>query len=73
MIQANKIKAIRYGALKEPGDRKRKIPTGMFDPHMTWMISGKTGSGKSTALIQMLKAFLLLMRWQMFLIVMLMD
>ena len=57
MIQANKIKAIRYGALKEPGDRKRKIPTGMFDPHMTWMISGKTGSGKSTALIQMLKAY----------------
>lgn len=57
MIQANKIKAIRYGALKEPGDRKRNIPTGMFDPHMTWMISGKTGSGKSTALIQMLKAY----------------
>jgi predicted ATP-dependent serine protease len=34
-----------------------RIPQGLFKPHMTWMISGKTGSGKSTALIQMLKAY----------------
>ena len=56
-IQSNKIKAIPYGAIKEPGEDKRKIPPGMFKPHMTWMISGKTGSGKSTALIRMLKAY----------------
>ena len=57
MIQANKIQTIPYGAIKEPGDDKRAIPPGMFKPHMTWMISGKTGSGKSTALIRMLKAY----------------
>ena len=57
MIQANRIKAIPYGAIKEPGEDKRVIPPGMFNPHMTWMISGKTGSGKSTALIRMLKAY----------------
>ena len=56
-IQSNKIKAIPYGAIKEPGEDKRKIPPGMFKPHMTFMISGKTGSGKSTALIRMLKAY----------------
>jgi hypothetical protein len=56
-IETSKIKTIPYGAIKEPGDQKRKIPPGMFDPHMTWMISGKTGSGKSTALIRMLKAY----------------
>ena len=57
MIQSSKIKAIPYESIKEPGDDKRKIPPGMFKPHMTWMISGKTGSGKSTALIRMLKAY----------------
>ena len=57
MIQTSKIRAIPYGAIKEPGDQTRKIPPGMFNPHMTWMISGKTGSGKSTALIRMLKAY----------------
>ena len=48
---------LSHGAIKEPGEDKRKIPPGMFKPHMTWMISGKTGSGKSTALIRMLKAY----------------
>ena len=57
MIKSSKINAIPYGAIREPGDDKRRIPQGMFKPHMTWMISGKTGSGKSTALIRLLKAY----------------
>ena len=57
MIDSTKIETIPYGAIKEPGNDKRNIPQGLFKPHMTWMISGKTGSGKSTALIRMLKAY----------------
>ena len=57
MIESMKIDTIPNLPLKEPGGDKRKIPKGLFEPHMTWMISGKTGSGKSTALIQMLKAY----------------
>jgi hypothetical protein len=57
MIQSQKIKTIPYGSIKDGSDDKRTIPPGMFKPHMTWMISGKTGSGKSTALIRMLKAY----------------
>ena len=49
-IQATKIKSIPYDSIKDGSDDKRKIPPGMFKPHMTFMISGKTGSGKSTAL-----------------------
>ena len=56
-IQATKIKSIPYKSIKDGTDDKRKIPPGMFKPHMTFMISGKTGSGKSTALIRMLKAY----------------
>ena len=56
-IQATKIKSIPYDSIKDGSDDKRKIPPGMFKPHMTFMISGKTGSGKSTALIRMLKAY----------------
>ena len=56
-IQATKIKTIPYKSIKDGSDDKRKIPPGMFKPHMTFMISGKTGSGKSTALIRMLKAY----------------
>ena len=56
-IQATKIKSIPYKSIKDGSDDKRKIPPGMFKPHMTFMISGKTGSGKSTALIRMLKAY----------------
>ena len=52
-----KIKSIANTSIKDGTDDKRKIPEGLFKPHMTWMISGKTGSGKSTALIQMLKAY----------------
>lgn len=57
MIQSQKIKTIPYGSIQDGSDDKRTIPPGMFKPHMTWMISGKTGSGKSTALIRMLKAY----------------
>ena len=57
MIKSSKINAIPYGAIREPGDDKRRIPQGMFKPHMTWMVSGKTGSGKSTALIRLLKPY----------------
>ena len=57
MIHSQKIKTIPYGSIKDGSDDKRTIPQGMFKPHMTWMISGKTGSGKSTALIRMLKAY----------------
>lgn len=57
MISKTKIQAIPYAAIKDGTEDKRTIPKGMFNPHMTWMISGKTGSGKSTALIRMLKAY----------------
>ena len=57
MIQSQKIKTITNATIKDGSDDKRKIPPGLFKPHMTWMISGKTGSGKSTALIRMLKAY----------------
>ena len=57
MIQSQKIKTITNATIKDGSDDKRKIPRGLFKPHMTWMISGKTGSGKSTALIRMLKAY----------------
>ena len=56
-IQATKINSIPYESIKDGSDDKRKIPPGMFKPHMTFMISGKPGSGKSTALIRMLKAY----------------
>ena len=56
-VQATKIKAIPYDSIKDGSDDKRRIPEGLFKPHMTFMISGKTGSGKSTALIRMLKAY----------------
>ena len=57
MIKSQKIKTITNQTIKDGSDDKRKIPPGLFKPHMTWMISGKTGSGKSTALIRMLKAY----------------
>ena len=57
MIQATKIRSIDNSAIKEKAEDKRKIPQGLFKPHMTTLISGKTGSGKSTALIRMLKAY----------------
>ena len=56
-IQSHKIQTITNATIKDGNDDKRKLPPGLFKPHMTWMISGKTGSGKSTALIQMLKAY----------------
>ena len=57
MIQSTKIKAIANDHIKDGADDKRTIPPGLFKPHMTTMISGKTGSGKSTALIRMIKAY----------------
>jgi hypothetical protein len=57
MIQSQRIKTITNETIKDGSDDKRTIPPGLFKPHMTWMISGKTGSGKSTALIRMLKAY----------------
>jgi len=57
MIQSTKIKSISNAHIKDGADDKRSIPPGLFKPHMTTMISGKTGSGKSTALIRMLKAY----------------
>ena len=39
MIQTSKIRAIPYGAIKEPGDQTRKIPPGMFNPHMDLLSS----------------------------------
>ena len=56
-IESQKIRTITNETIKDGSDDKRKIPPGLFKPHMTWMISGKTGSGKSTALIRMLKAY----------------
>ena len=57
MIHSTKIKAIDNSAIKDGTDDRRTIPQGLFKPHMTTLISGKTGSGKSTALIRMLKAY----------------
>jgi len=57
MIQSTKIKTIANEHIQDGADDKRQIPQGLFKPHMTAMISGKTGSGKSTALIRMLKAY----------------
>jgi hypothetical protein len=57
MIQSTKIKTISNEHIQDGADDKRQIPQGLFKPHMTAMISGKTGSGKSTALIRMLKAY----------------
>jgi|EP01044_Picomonas_judraskeda_P004950 hypothetical protein len=56
-IESQKIKTITNETIKDGSDDKRKLPPGLFKPHMTWMISGKTGSGKSTALIRMLKGY----------------
>ena len=57
MIQSTKIKALLNEQIKDKADDKRTIPPGLFKPHMTTLISGKTGSGKSTALIRMIKAY----------------
>eukprot|EP01048_Picozoa_sp_COSAG05_P015356 COSAG05_NODE_1844_length_3977_cov_2.730015_2_plen_279_part_00 len=57
MIQSTKIQALTNEQIKDRADDKRVIPPGLFKPHMTTLISGKTGSGKSTALIRMLKAY----------------
>ena len=57
MIHSTKIKAIDNSAIKDGTDDRRTIPQGLFKPHMTTLISGKTGSGKSIALIRMLKAY----------------
>jgi energy-coupling factor transporter ATP-binding protein EcfA2 len=57
MIHSTKIKAIQNLQIKEGGKDNRTIPEGLFKPHMTFMLSGKTGSGKSTALINMLKQY----------------
>ena len=56
-LASTKIKSIANETIKDGSEDKRSIPDGLFKPHMTWMISGKTGSGKSTALIRMLKAY----------------
>ena len=57
MIHSTRIKAIDNSPIKDGADDKRTIPPGLFKPHTTTLISGKTGSGKSTALIRMLKAY----------------
>lgn len=57
MIKSTKIKTIQNSRINESGKDQRTVPQGLFKPHMTCMLSGKTGSGKSTALIHMLKAY----------------
>lgn len=57
MIQSTKIKTIQNTPIHDKNMDTRKIPAGLFNPHMTFMVSGKTGSGKSTAVIHMLKAY----------------
>jgi hypothetical protein len=56
-ITSTKIKSISNAPIKDGSDDKRRIPEGLFKPHLTAMISGKTGSGKSTALIRMLQSY----------------
>ena len=57
MINATRIQTIKNGMIQEGGKDKREIPTGLFKPHMTFMLSGKMGSGKSTALLNMVKSY----------------
>ena len=57
MINSTKIQTIQNGVIQEGGKDKRQIPIGLFKPHMTFMLSGKTGSGKSTALLNMVKSY----------------
>ena len=57
MIKSTRIKTIKNTPIHEKCTDCRKIPQGLFKPHMTFMVSGKTGSGKSTAVIHMLKAY----------------
>lgn len=57
MINTTKIKTIKNTPIHDKCKDCRKIPEGLFKPHMTFMVSGKTGSGKSTAVIHMLKAY----------------
>ena len=57
MIKSTRIKTIKNTPIHEKCRDCRKIPQGLFKPHMTFMVSGKTGSGKSTAVIHMLKAY----------------
>ena len=57
MIHSTKIQSIDNSIIKDGDSDRRTISKGLFKPHMTTMVSGKTGSGKSTALIRMLKAY----------------
>lgn len=57
MITQERIQSISNAPIRDKAQDRRKIPPGLFKPHITTMISGKTGSGKSTALIRMLKAY----------------
>ena len=50
MIRTKRINTIKNDPIKEGCQDCRKIPEGLFKPHMTFMISGKTGSGESTVL-----------------------
>ena len=43
MIHSTRIKAIDNSTIKDGADDKRKIPDGLFKPHMTTLIAGKTG------------------------------
>jgi hypothetical protein len=57
VINSETIRSIQNHEIKEAGQEQRAIPPGLFKPHITFLLSGKTGSGKSTALIHMLKAY----------------
>ena len=58
MIRTKRINTIKNDPIKKGCQDCRKIPEGLFTPHMTFMISGeKNGSGESTAAIHMLKAY----------------
>eukprot|EP01043_Picozoa_sp_COSAG02_P102004 COSAG02_NODE_38029_length_434_cov_0.931343_1_plen_43_part_10 len=39
-IQSQRINTIANATIKDGNDDKRKLPPGLFKPHMTWMLSG---------------------------------
>ena len=57
MVIKTQINSIKNSAIKVGADDNRDYPKALFKPHFTLMVSGKTGSGKSNAILNMLKQY----------------